>query len=84
MLQNHTYPAFLPPPFGIEQLTPMEREIVKRSHLEDKIIADSLNISYHTVTTHNQNIRRKTGLQNKGQVNRWYSSTITTRNDKVN
>jgi DNA-binding CsgD family transcriptional regulator len=84
MLQNHTYPAFLPPPFGLEILTPMEREVVKRSHLENRLIAQYLFISYYTVTTHTQNIRKKTGLKNKGEVNQWYASIINSKNDKVN
>ena len=84
MLQNYTYPAFLPPPFGIERLTPMEQEIIKRSHLDDQMIADSLFISYHTVKSHNQNIRKKTGLKNKHEFNRWYSQTTYNGRDQIN
>jgi DNA-binding CsgD family transcriptional regulator len=39
--------------------------------LSDKQIADQLNISYHTVTTHMQNIRRKTGRGTRVEVAVW-------------
>lgn len=85
MLQSRIYPALLPPPLGIDALTRTEMEIFKRSDLSDKQIAAAMNISYYTVTTHMQNIRRKTGLSGKNEMNRVYSRLFQIYyNDGVN
>ncbi|RZK77494.1 MAG: LuxR family transcriptional regulator [Pedobacter sp.] len=54
--------------FEVGILTPREIEIVERSLLLDKTIADSLGISYYTVLSHLKNIRNKTGLIDKNQL----------------
>ncbi|WP_131535548.1 response regulator transcription factor [Pedobacter nototheniae] len=49
-------------------LTKMELAILKLINLPDKIIADRLSISTETVSTHQQNIRIKTGLKSKVEL----------------
>lgn len=68
MLTTHPYPAFLPPPSEVSPLTNTEMEVLKRTYLPDKVIADTMHISYHTVKTHTQNIRKKTGLRDKKEM----------------
>jgi DNA-binding CsgD family transcriptional regulator len=46
-------------------LTKQELEVLKRVQLPDKQIADELNISVETVSSHWQNIRNKTGRRSK-------------------
>ena len=68
MLHTKIYPAYLPPYDGVDSLTRTELEVFKIIDLYDKEIADKLNISYHTVTSHTQNIRKKLGLANKREM----------------
>jgi len=49
-------------------LTKMELEVLKRVELADKVIADELNISIETVSSHWQNIRTKSGKRNKVEL----------------
>lgn len=49
-------------------LTKREMEVLKWIRLEDKLIADKLNISPETVTSHMISLRNKTGLENKPQL----------------
>ena len=68
MLQSITYPAYLPPHTGVDSLTKTELEVFKKIDLPDKQIADILNVSYHTIRTHTQAIRKKTGFPDKKQM----------------
>ncbi len=49
-------------------LTRREMEVLKYVRLEDKLIADQLNVKVDTVITHLINIREKTGLTNKAHL----------------
>lgn len=61
-------PALFPSPSGVGIITKTELEILKRVYLPDKIIADDLNISPHTVNTHMTSIRIKTGYKSKPEL----------------
>lgn len=52
-------------------LSRTETEVFKRVQLKDEVIAGELFISPYTVTTHWQNIRRKTGLNSKTEIAIW-------------
>lgn len=49
-------------------LTKREMEVLKHVRLEDKLIAEKLQIKVDTVISHLINIREKTGLANKAQL----------------
>jgi DNA-binding NarL/FixJ family response regulator len=70
MLNSITYPAYLPSVTGIGSLTKRELDVFSYIDLYDKEIADKLKIKVTTVTTHTQNIRKKTGLANKREMTR--------------
>lgn len=52
-------------------LSKSETEVFKLANLEDKVIADKLFISLETVKKHFQNIRKKTGFEDKKQMIHW-------------
>lgn len=69
MMNTLSYPMYLPPADnGGTDLSPREIEILERALLPDKNIADSLNISYHTVKSHLKNIKIKTGYSTTRQL----------------
>ena len=61
MIPIRRYPAFFPSPVDVGIFTKTEIEVLKRTYLPHKHIADDMNISPHTVSTHLQNLRHKTG-----------------------
>lgn len=63
-----TYYGIPPIDFEVGILTPREIEIVQRTLLPDKNIADALGISYYTVLSHLKSIRHKTGLLDKSHM----------------
>lgn len=65
MLSRTHRPAYFPSPSGAGVITKTELEILKRIYLPDKNIADDMNISHHTVSTHRQSISEKTGYKTK-------------------
>jgi DNA-binding CsgD family transcriptional regulator len=65
LLNNYGVPELN---FEVGILTKREIEIVEKSYLTDKQIADLLGISYFTVLSHLKAIRNKTGLQDGRQM----------------
>ena len=68
MITTNRYPIYLPPIQEVSPLSQREIEILERSLLPDKNIADNLNISYHTVKSHLKNIKKKTGYYTTRQL----------------
>jgi len=58
-------PVFFPSPSGAGVISKTELEILKRTYLPDRTIAADMNISTHTVSSHWQHIREKTGYKSK-------------------
>lgn len=48
--------------------TKRELEVLKLAYLPNKIIADQLHVSGHAIHSHMQNMRRKMGFRNKGDM----------------
>jgi len=66
-LLPETKPTQSEPDGGLASLTPAEQKVLQlvAESLPSKQIADRLNLSYHTVTTHRRNIAAKLGLTGK-------------------